>query len=344
MRARYPDSEGFVERDGVRTFYEVYGDGDPTILLLPGWTLPARSFKAQIPYLARHFRVVAVDPRGAGKSDKPMGVGSYAIGEHVADTLAVMDATDSKRAVVLGKSRHAQTALLLAGEHPDRVTGLIAIGAFIPLSAWPPVETVWKTIDEPRRWRRRLTAARSIRKGASELRGSPTLRLVARRIGPLEGATMFARQQMVGDYEGFARWFVGQIAVTDPHATKQAEDAIAWMLEGTGDVAADSFAADCLRDPAPARAAAERVKCPVLVVHGDRDLTCPVEWGRALAQITGGELFEVAGAGHLTGARYPVAVNLALRRFIESLPSEGSDGHPRAGSRQAAVLPTQGAQ
>ena len=38
-RARYPDDEGYVERDGVRVFWEGYGDGEPTVLLLPTWTL-----------------------------------------------------------------------------------------------------------------------------------------------------------------------------------------------------------------------------------------------------------------------------------------------------------------
>ena len=38
-RARYPDENGHVERDGVRVFYEVYGDGEPTVLLMPVWTL-----------------------------------------------------------------------------------------------------------------------------------------------------------------------------------------------------------------------------------------------------------------------------------------------------------------
>ena len=38
-RARYPDSEGFVERDGQRLFYEVYGEGEETIFLLPTWSL-----------------------------------------------------------------------------------------------------------------------------------------------------------------------------------------------------------------------------------------------------------------------------------------------------------------
>ena len=34
-RARYPDSSGYIKRDGVRLYYEVYGSGEPTVLLLP---------------------------------------------------------------------------------------------------------------------------------------------------------------------------------------------------------------------------------------------------------------------------------------------------------------------
>ena len=73
-RARYPDEEGYVERDGVRVFYEVYGSGEPTILLLPTWALiHSRHWKMQIPYLARHCRVVTFDGRGNGRSDRPQG-------------------------------------------------------------------------------------------------------------------------------------------------------------------------------------------------------------------------------------------------------------------------------
>ena len=71
-RARYPDEEGFIERDGVRVFWESYGQGDQTILFLPTWTLVhSRVWKAQIPYFARHFRVICFDPRGNGRSDRP---------------------------------------------------------------------------------------------------------------------------------------------------------------------------------------------------------------------------------------------------------------------------------
>jgi hypothetical protein len=49
-RAWYPDSEGYVERDGVRTFYEVCGAGEPTVLLLPTWSIVhSQVWKMQIP-------------------------------------------------------------------------------------------------------------------------------------------------------------------------------------------------------------------------------------------------------------------------------------------------------
>ena len=55
MRARYPDLEGYVERDGVKTFYEVFGTGETTLLLLPAWSiLHSRFWKMQVPYPMRN--------------------------------------------------------------------------------------------------------------------------------------------------------------------------------------------------------------------------------------------------------------------------------------------------
>jgi len=114
-RARYPDDEGYVERDGVRVFWERYGNGDPTLLLLPTWTLlHARTWKAQVPYLARHFRVVTFDPRGNGRSGRPTDPALYDEARFCTDALAVMDATGTDRAVVVSFSRGAQRALLLS--------------------------------------------------------------------------------------------------------------------------------------------------------------------------------------------------------------------------------------
>src|SRR5438132_9215443 len=102
-RARYPDSEGYVERDGVRVHYEVFGSGEPTVLLLPTWSIiHSRHWKLQVPYLARHYRVVTFDGRGNGRSDRPSAAEAYADEEFVADALAVMDATGTERAVIAG--------------------------------------------------------------------------------------------------------------------------------------------------------------------------------------------------------------------------------------------------
>ena len=71
-RARYPDESGYAERGGVKLHYEVYGSGGPAILLLPTWSIVhSRHWKMQIPYLARHGRVVTFDGRGNGRSDRP---------------------------------------------------------------------------------------------------------------------------------------------------------------------------------------------------------------------------------------------------------------------------------
>jgi hypothetical protein len=50
MRACQPAVDGYVERDGVKVFYEVFGQGDPTVLLLPTWSIVhSRFWKLQVP-------------------------------------------------------------------------------------------------------------------------------------------------------------------------------------------------------------------------------------------------------------------------------------------------------
>lgn len=319
MRAREPDHADHVKRDGVRLWYEVHGDAETTIMLFPGWALPLRSWKAQIPYLARYFRVIAYDPRGTGSSDRPAGPDAYALSEHVADALAIMDEVQAPSVVAFAKSRGSQTALSLAVDHPERIDALIAAAPMVPLTPWPPLDSIWSVFDEPNVRKRQRAALRSSFGSTGTFMRSRNLRYFLRNINVLEAAERFSRQSISDDFDGFVQWFMAHIIATDPHSTKQIDDLTAWMTATGPQAVADSFIGDCLRHPAAARALCEQVSCPVFVIHGDRDLTVPVEWGERFAEMTGGRLLVVPGAGHLPGVRYPVVVNLAIREFVESL-------------------------
>jgi pimeloyl-ACP methyl ester carboxylesterase/predicted glycosyltransferase len=127
-RACYPDEEGYVEREGVRVFWERYGDGEHTVTFLPTWTIVhSRVWKMQIPVLARRFRVVKFDPRGNGKSDRPET--GYAVEDYTRDALAVLDAAGVQRTVVVGFSDGTYPAITLAALAPELVEGVVLIGS-----------------------------------------------------------------------------------------------------------------------------------------------------------------------------------------------------------------------
>src|SRR5919201_4218525 len=137
LRAREPEETGFVERDGVRTYWERFGEGEETVLFLPTWSLVhSRHWKFQVPYFARNFRVVTFDGRGNGRSDRPLDAAAYAQSEFVADALAVLDATETERAAVVGFSLGGQRALMLAADHAERVSAAAFIGPSVPIA--PP--------------------------------------------------------------------------------------------------------------------------------------------------------------------------------------------------------------
>jgi pimeloyl-ACP methyl ester carboxylesterase/predicted glycosyltransferase len=293
-RARYPDAEGYVERDGVRIFWERYGTEGPAVLLLPTWTLlHSRCWKAQIPYLARHCRVVTFDPRGNGRSDRPQDPALYAEREFAADALAVLDATGIEQAVIASLSRGAQRALLLAAEHPERVLGAAFVGPVFPIT--PQLGLGWGTESHA---------------ALVEAFSTPVE-------APVEWQKFNAAHWRT-DYGDFVDWFFS-LSFATPHSTKQIEDAVGWAHETDGETLVASLVAD-LAAPATERdqlALARRLRCPVLVISARDDRITPHADAEALTEATGGELLVVPGGGHVPQARKPVPVNLALRELIE---------------------------
>ena len=286
MRAREPDYEGLVERDGVRVGYAVFGAGEPTILLLTSWAIVhARQWKAQVPYLARRFRVITVEGRGNGRADRPVTAEAYSDREYVDDAIAALDATGVDRAVIVGLSLGGRHALQLEAWYPERAAGVIAIGAALP---WPMAPD----FDEPK--------------------------------DSYEGWGKANRHYWLADYRGWVEFFMSQV-YTEPHSIKQWEDGVGYGLETTAETLLLTGPAVGVLTEADAEAICRQVHCPVLIVHGDQDGIVPYETGMALARWTGGQMVTIHGGGHAPTGRDPVKANLLIRGFAESL-SPGTPG------------------
>ena len=293
--ARLPDQQGVVERGGVRVHWECFGERGPAILLLPTWTIAhSRHWKAQIPYLARRFRVVTFDGRGNGLSDRPQQPSAYDAREFIADSLAVLDAARVDSACAAGTSLGGLLALLLAARHPERVDGAFLLAPSVEALVPQPPERAGPDFDAEHE--------------------------------SYEGYAKWNRHYWLRDYRGFLDWLMGLI-FSDPHSTKLIEDGIAFGLDttpetliatrGGGDSLAGTQAGITSR--ADAEDLCRSVRCPVVVVHGSEDLISSIERGERIAELTDGELFRFEGSGHAVQGRDPVRVNLLLREFRERL-------------------------
>ncbi len=308
MRAREPDEQGYVDRDGVRIAYESFGDGDITVLFPPvDVIVHSRVWKAQVPFLARHFRVVTIDPRGNGRSDRPSDTAAYGDLEYVGDTIAVMDHLGIDRAVMVGICYSAWQALICAALHPDRLLGVVAIAPSV-LDGTPPLEP------------KREAAARF----DEELPNN-------------EGWLKYNRHYWLEDWPDFVEFFFGELCST-PHSTKLLEDAVGWALEGGG---MQQLAAQDAPEYATTVEQAEQVlrsvECPVLVVYGTDDRCQPVGRFDTVVRLTGAERIVIEGGSHLPMGRDPVVVNHAIKDFTDRVT--GAPPPPVPVSRGAKAPP-----
>jgi 3-oxoadipate enol-lactonase len=120
-----------VRVNDIELYYEVHGEGSP-LLLIPGLGVDVDFFRGIIDDLATSCRVVAFDPRGAGRSDKPDV--PYSIDGMADDAAALLNHLNIERTTVLGCSMGGRTALMLALDHRALVDRLVlaATSAYVP--------------------------------------------------------------------------------------------------------------------------------------------------------------------------------------------------------------------
>jgi pimeloyl-ACP methyl ester carboxylesterase len=120
----------YVNAGGLRTYYEVEGEGDP-LILLHGGLMTVETWDAQTPALASTYRVYVPERRGHGRTPDVEGPITYDNMAH--DTIAFMEALNIESAHLVGWSDGALVGLIVALRRPDLVRKLVFIGQPINL-------------------------------------------------------------------------------------------------------------------------------------------------------------------------------------------------------------------
>jgi len=120
-----------IERNGIRLAYDDRGAGEPMMVFVHGWTCDRSFFAPQAEHFARRHRVVSVDLRGHGESDKPNE--PYTIGAYADDIAYLIDQLGLGKVVAVGHSSGGLTVLQLAASHPHCVAAIVMVepGPFV---------------------------------------------------------------------------------------------------------------------------------------------------------------------------------------------------------------------
>ncbi len=218
----------------------------------------------------------------------------------MADAVAVMDATGTERAVVVGLSLGGAWLLRLAAEHPDRVQAAVFEAPSVPFGE-PLAARMVHPVDQP--------------------------------ASSYEGWARYNYDYWRQDFPDFLRFFFGR-CFSEPHSTKPIEDAVGWGLETDAETLIRTSIAPFFDDGPDvgqvARAMAEAVTCPSLVILSADDEVTSVKRGRELERAFGAEFVELEGSGHIPSVRDPVASTCS------SATSSNGSTAGRAATRRAA--------
>ncbi len=124
--------------DGVTLRFDETGEGDPAIVFVHGWCCSRDNWRRQIPHFSPNHRVIALDQRGHGESDKPDQ--DYTVSGFVDDLAWFVVDRGLDGPVIVGHSMGGVIAMNLARKHPDIARGIVMVDSGVtPLSQqWQP--------------------------------------------------------------------------------------------------------------------------------------------------------------------------------------------------------------
>lgn len=262
-----------VRSDGADLAVESGGEG-PAVVFLHAGVADRRSWRPVAASLVADHRVVAWDRRGFGDTV----VDAPAPHDHVADAVAVLDALDVDRAVVVGNSQGGRTAMDLTLAHPDRVAGLMMMAAFWTGGPYPDEEP-----PEVEELGRQLQAA--------ETAGEPDL------VNQLEARI----------------WLDGVLG----RPGRVTGDARELFLDMNGRALAAGDVGEEQRH-GPSWARLGEVAVPVTIVDGALDEPAAIEVGdRAAEVLTDARRVVLDDVGHLPSLEQPLVVAALVRDLVE---------------------------
>ncbi|MHA1466523.1 MAG: alpha/beta fold hydrolase [Promethearchaeota archaeon] len=117
-------ADEFVEVNGIKLCYDVHGNGDP-VVLLHGFSDRKEHWRAQVGGLSKYFKVIRLDNRGAGKSERPDG--EYSMEVYASDVAGLMECLEINKAHIIGHSMGGMISQNLAISYPNKVNKLILL-------------------------------------------------------------------------------------------------------------------------------------------------------------------------------------------------------------------------
>ncbi len=126
----------YVRNKGVNIYYEVEDGPEPAMVFVHGWTANLNFWREQRSYFMGRNKMIFIDNRGHGQSEKPLEKELYSLDHFVSDLNAVVKDVGVEKFILIGHSMGSMISLKYAHEFPDEVVALILLGGGVRIRAF----------------------------------------------------------------------------------------------------------------------------------------------------------------------------------------------------------------
>ena len=278
----------FVEANGLRFHYREWGDTRTrhAVVMLHGYAETSEAWSDTAQDLAREFRVIAIDQRGHGQSDRATDR-DYTRATQMEDLEAIIESLGLRSVTLIGHSMGGANAICYAAEHPEMVTALVVIET-APEVLRSGIETIRRLLASGSSFSSLDEAIEAFR----EFFPYATTEQIERRV----------RASLTINDDGTYIWDFDPV-LRDPTSRPPDPDPGQRRLSDLWDCA-------------------DRVQCPTMIVRGsETDMLTPEAIQRLHRRVSGSRVSLIEDAGHSVPTDQPAALSLNIREFLQSIAS-----------------------